>query len=462
MKDVLDKIAEMFPVAETMRDETGCLAAVARSFQTLGPSLVLLADCNGRLLAADDLGSGADPGTARALARTLAAYLAEDTTCIVEFDGTVELDGTVEYDGAREPRLAFGVGIDGDEGRAILGGLVRQDADARQQLAAIWPLLTVCGELARCALCRKSDEGVLRTRIRHLLSEQDTLKVSHAEAIAVAIEQREERIREQQYHEALRELCHAAEAANRAKSQFLANVSHELRTPLHGILSFASLGIEKSEAAAADKLTGYFEKIECSGKILLTLVNDVLDMARLESGKTSFEYARTDLRITILAVSDEFNPRAAQRGIRIESPDADFNGSVIADQSKMTQVLRNLLGNAVKFAPDGSTIEIDAKRRENSIVVSIQDRGPGIPEDEIESIFDKFIQSSTTGNTSGGTGLGLAICREIIDAHEGHIWARNRPGEGAVFSFEIPLDPSHAAPSEDADDSPSEEVAAPA
>ncbi len=440
MRDVFDKIRELFPLAKTTRDETGSLAAVARLLQALDPSLVLVANRDGNLLAADDLGSEVDLEVAHELARSLVAHLANGETC------------TLEYADEREPRLAFGVRLTADARRAILGGLVRQGEDSRRQLSGMGPVLAVCGELVHDGILRRSDEKVLRTRIRHLLSEQDTLKISHAEAIATAIEQRDERLREQQYHDSLRELCQAAEAANRAKSQFLANVSHELRTPLHGILSFASFGIEKSKAAAAGDLLGHFQKIEHSGKVLLTLVDDLLDTAKLESGRTSFEFARTDLRLTILAVLEEFSSRAAQRDITIEFPGTDFDGAAVVDQSKIMQVLRNLLGNAVKFSPDGSTIEVAAERGEHSIVISVLDRGPGVPEEELESIFDKFIQSSTTRNDAGGTGLGLAICREIITAHHGHIWVRNRPEGGSEFSFEIPLNPHGPPPDEEAED----------
>ncbi len=116
-----------------------------------------------------------------------------------------------------------------------------------------------------------------------------------------------------------------------------------------------------------------------------------------------------------------------------------FNGEVALDVEKIKQVLRNLLDNAIKFSPEGGTIDVAVCRVASSVRVSVCDQGPGIPQDELEAVFDKFVQSSKTKTGAGGTGLGLAICHEIIAAHKGRIWAESRPEGGAVFSFEIPL-----------------------
>ncbi len=242
---------------------------------------------------------------------------------------------------------------------------------------------------------------------------------------------------------ALGESCAAAETANRFKSEFLANMSHELRTPLHGILSFATFGIKKAGSASREDLLRFFRKVEHSGRVLITLVNDLLDLAKLESGKMNFQFARVDLPTLLWSVADEFSSTAAHKNIEVDFHRPDFDGSVSADHDKLMQVARNLLSNAIKFAPQGSTIEIELKQRRRSIRVSVCDRGPGIPEDELESVFDKFIQSSKTRTGAGGTGLGLAICREIVSAHRGRIWAGNRPDGGAVLSFEIPLGLHH-------------------
>jgi signal transduction histidine kinase len=231
----------------------------------------------------------------------------------------------------------------------------------------------------------------------------------------------------------------AAETANLAKSRFLANMSHELRTPLHGILSFAGFGVKRHATAAPEKLLDYFQEIKQSGDSLLVLLNDLLDLAKLESGKMAFEFQRTDLGLLISSVADELHAWARQRKIAIRAPEPELGAEVELDAAKIKQVVRNLLSNAVKFSPEGGNIELAMHHGSHSVTVSVRDQGPGIPGDELEAVFDKFVQSSKTKSHAGGTGLGLAICREIITAHNGRIWARNNPHGGAVFSFEIPI-----------------------
>jgi signal transduction histidine kinase len=240
-----------------------------------------------------------------------------------------------------------------------------------------------------------------------------------------------------------------AQAANQAKSTFLANMSHELRTPLHVILSFADFGLEKVGTAPAEKLRDYFARIDQSGKVLLTLVNTLLDLAKLEAGKMTFEFELTALSVLLTAVADEFTSLVAARHLTIHLLPLAEVPAVLLDATKIMQVLRNLLSNAVKFSPDGGTITISMHREGQSVVVAIRDQGRGVPAEELETIFDKFIQSSRTKTGAGGTGLGLSICREIIAAHKGRLWAENAPEGGAVFFFALPLptpDETRAAP----------------
>jgi signal transduction histidine kinase len=239
----------------------------------------------------------------------------------------------------------------------------------------------------------------------------------------------------------LKDAKQAAETANEAKSQFLANVSHELRTPLHGILSFAAFGMKKVHAAEKEDLFRYFQKIDQSGVMLLNLVDDLLDLSKLEAGRAVIAAKPANLGALITAVVDEFSSLAAHRHITVSL--ADNIGSVTAylDQDKIKQVLRNLLGNAIKFSADHQAIEVSVRETEEDVLVSVADRGPGVPGNELETIFDKFIQSSKTRTGAGGTGLGLAICREIIQGHQGRIWAENRAGGGAILTFALPREP---------------------
>lgn len=230
-----------------------------------------------------------------------------------------------------------------------------------------------------------------------------------------------------------------AEAANQIKSEFLANMSHELRTPLHGILSFAGFGLTKVATASPKKLREYFHHIDQSGQVLLSLLNNLLDLAKLEAGRMDFAFRPTDLTLLLAQVADEFSSLTSERHLTIQGPPSNLPTVVSVDPEKMMQVLRNLLSNAVKFSPAGGTIDIRLDRRGQALVVAIADQGVGIAEEDLDTIFDKFVQSRRTQTGAGGTGLGLSICREIITAHHGRIWAENRLAGGAVFMVEIPL-----------------------
>ena len=237
----------------------------------------------------------------------------------------------------------------------------------------------------------------------------------------------------------LQEAKKMAEAANNSKSAFLSNVSHELRTPMHGILSFASFGIKKHATANPDKILDYFQKIRQSGETLLMLLNDLLDLAKLESGKIEFKFRPANLNSLIDTVREENSALALQHKLTIRCEHLESNENIMLDTDKIKQVLRNLLNNAIKFSPEGGTIDVISSKKTDSVVVSIRDQGAGIPENELENIFDKFVQSSKNRTSAGGTGLGLPICQEIIAAHKGCIWAENNPDIGANLSFEIPL-----------------------
>ncbi len=247
-------------------------------------------------------------------------------------------------------------------------------------------------------------------------------------------------LRKKRAEEGLRAAKEAAETANRAKSQFLANMSHELRTPLHAILSCAGFGIRRIDMASLNKLRNYFTQIDRSGRTLLALLNDLLDLAKLESGKMSFSFEPSNLADLITRASEEFDAYISERHLQLQLNVPENLPPIQLDSLKILQVLRNLLSNAVKFSPESSTINLNIAVENQVVKVTVRDRGPGIPAAEVESIFDKFVQSSKTTTGAGGTGLGLAICREIITAHGGHIWAECPPNGGALFTFTLPLE----------------------
>ena len=243
-----------------------------------------------------------------------------------------------------------------------------------------------------------------------------------------------------------------AEEALATRSSFLANMSHELRTPMHASLSFAHLGLSRAEKSSPEKMKDFFSRIALSGNRLLELVNNLLDLSKLEAGKMPIELRPNDLSKTFSEVVRDLEALAASRqvAIRVEAPAVDMRAEF--DHLRMVQVMHNLLSNALKFTPSGRLIDVryiagelprtnradGSERMVPAVGFVVSDQGIGIPEGEAEVIFEKFVQSSKTHTGAGGTGLGLAICREIIELHGGRIVARNNSGGGAEFEVLIP------------------------
>lgn len=241
------------------------------------------------------------------------------------------------------------------------------------------------------------------------------------------------------------------EQALQVRSEFLANMSHELRTPMHAVLSFARLGEERAEQGAPDKLRDYFARIAQSGERLLALINNLLDLAKLEAGKMVLDLRETDLVLLVHEVAAELEALFERKNLLLTLPPHDVPLRLDLDAPRVRQVVANLLSNAIRFSPEGGCIAVVVvpaqmrlgRRAEDSIEcaavrLAVSDEGPGIPPDELDMVFDKFVQSSATRTGAGGTGLGLAICREIVQAHQGSIAARNRSEGGAVFELLLP------------------------
>jgi|GEM_PF-3290086 len=248
---------------------------------------------------------------------------------------------------------------------------------------------------------------------------------------------------QREMEDALRQAKTSAEETSRAKTEFLANMSHELRTPMHAILGFTEIGQDRARQLQDDKLAQYFERIHTSGNRLLQLLNDLLDLAKMEVGKMDYHISPHDLSHCLKEACDEMAPLASNHQIRLYLYCTPEKLSADIDPFRMGQVMRNLLSNAIKFSPAGEVIRITARQQRNNahqeeILICVEDAGPGVPAEEVETIFDKFIQSSSTKTGAGGTGLGLAICREIVQAHQGQIYAENLSPRGAAFTILLP------------------------
>ncbi len=252
----------------------------------------------------------------------------------------------------------------------------------------------------------------------------------------------EEQVRE------IREAKEQAERANRAKSEFLANMSHELRTPMHAILSYADFGKKKYDRVPPEKLLQYFERIHTAGSRLLGMINDLLDLAKAEAGRLEYHLQEARLDEVIRPVLEEYEALAASKGLRlVYTSEADLPPCLM-DPERIGQVVRNYLSNAFKFSPQGGTVTLRVRRTamkvEEATIPALElmvgDQGEGIPEDELEQVFDKFVQSSNSAKGMGGTGLGLAICREIAEAHGARVWAENASEGGALFHLCLPIE----------------------
>jgi signal transduction histidine kinase len=243
-----------------------------------------------------------------------------------------------------------------------------------------------------------------------------------------------------------------ARAANQAKSEFLANMSHELRTPMHAILGFVELGSRRAKSLSDPKIGDYFLRVDQSGQRLLALIDELLDLSKLEAGHMALHPTRFDAAELVGQVGAQLESLLQQRQLHLEIDCQATTRHITADAPRITQVFCNLLANAIKFSPEGGTIrvelldgEVPAGRRADDsglqpgLTIRFIDEGVGIPTDELESIFDTFVQSSATKSNAGGTGLGLAICRAIVAQHRGTIVADNNPRQGACFIVTLPL-----------------------
>ena len=229
------------------------------------------------------------------------------------------------------------------------------------------------------------------------------------------------------------------EVASQHKSEFLANMSHELRTPLNAVIGFSEVLSERMFGELNDKQAEYVQDINASGTHLLSLINDILDLSKIEAGRMELELADFHLPQAIEDALVLVRERALRRGITLEHSIDPRLGEIQGDERKVKQVLLNLLSNAIKFTPEGGRVGVRAAPVDEHVEVAVSDTGVGIAPEDQEAVFEEFRQVGTAEKRAEGTGLGLALARKFIELHGGQIWVKSQVGAGSTFTFTIPV-----------------------
>jgi signal transduction histidine kinase len=232
------------------------------------------------------------------------------------------------------------------------------------------------------------------------------------------------------------------EAASRHKSEFLANMSHELRTPLNAIIGFSEVLLERMFGEVNAKQTEYLQDILASGQHLLSLINDILDLSKVEAGRLELELGRFHLPTALDNALTLIRERAIQHGITLTQGVDERVGYIVADERKVKQILLNLLSNAVKFTPEGGRVGVTATASNDAFTIAVSDTGIGIAPEDQAAVFEEFRQvGRDDARKQEGTGLGLTLAKKFVELHGGRIWVQSQVGQGSTFTFTLPVWP---------------------
>lgn len=265
------------------------------------------------------------------------------------------------------------------------------------------------------------------------LEEANASLLSQAEALEIKVKQRT--------HE-LELATEQARAGSRAKTQFLANMSHEIRTPLNAILGFSQLlSSYIGDSQEDEECRQFIQNILHSGQNLTEIIDNILDLTKIEAGKMSISLEDVNMKLLFLSIYNIFKVKAEEKGVVFSQKwDTTLNEYIICDRSKINQVLNNLLSNALKFTPAGQQIQMNAERHGKDLLLQVKDTGIGIAQERQKAIFEAFEQAdNSTTRIYGGTGLGLAITRELVELMNGSVSLESQEGRGSVFSVRIPM-----------------------
>ena len=275
---------------------------------------------------------------------------------------------------------------------------------------------------------------VFRREVRPFTDREQQLVATFADQAVIAIEN-------VRLFNEIQDKSRQLEVANKHKSEFLANMSHELRTPLNAIIGFSEVLLERLFGDLNEKQEDYLKDIFTSGKHLLGLINDILDLSKVEAGRMDLEPSTFDLSAAVSNAMTLVRERAQRHGIALGQQVDPKVSEITADERKFKQIMLNLLTNAVKFTPDNGRIDVTARREESDIVVAVHDTGIGIAPEDQAAVFEEFRQVGRHYTSKQeGTGLGLALTKRFVELHGGRIWLESEPGKGSTFTFTIPVD----------------------
>jgi signal transduction histidine kinase len=371
---------------------------------------------------------------------------AADAGAIFRFDGEL-MRLAAAYNASPELRAfvernPHGPGRGTAVGRAIVEGRTVHIPDVRSDPEYTFQGLQLGGFRAVLGVPMLREGGpigvfsVWRSQARPFTDKQIDLVTTFADQGAIAIEN-------VRLFREIENKSRQLEIASQHKSEFLANMSHELRTPLNAIIGFSEVLTERMFGELNEKQDEYLKDIHASGQHLLSLINDILDLSKIEAGRMELELKDVDLPQAISNAVTLVRERAGRRGIALHQAVDQRLGQIRGDERKIKQVLLNLLSNALKFTPEGGGVDVRATVVDGMAEVSVTDTGVGIAPEDQEAVFEEFRQVGTADKKVEGTGLGLTLSRRFIELHGGRIWVQSEVGRGSTFTFTLPSTMDH-------------------
>jgi signal transduction histidine kinase/CheY-like chemotaxis protein len=428
MEQSIRSVDDLLEAIDTPGDETGALAAIAEWLGPFAPSFVFLGTGEGTVLALEVCENAVGAVEAHDRVRTIIRDLGDNRFCTLQLGNESNL-GT-----------AFGIRLATADRDLILGGTVREGGDSFAQSTSLHQTLAHYGKIAWTAIQHYSEKQIVLTENRHMRAEHSTLRLAHLQSTLEAVHEREERLAVEAHQLATEQFLHAAEKANKSKSEFLANISHEIRTPMTAILGFA----EEISTTTQDPVAGEAASIITrNGEHLLEIINDVLDISKIEAGGLQVERIPCSPRDILADVVSLMGKRARARGLVLVSElEANLPETVVTDPTRVRQILINLVGNAIKFTEKGEVRIWSGLTEEASekpkLRFDVIDTGIGMTPDQVERLFQPFTQADlATTRKYGGTGLGLAISKRLAGMLGGDIAIQSTFGVGSRFSVTV-------------------------